>query len=334
LKQETKPEEESAAGTKSKAGEAAKEETPADGKKVQLRIGWWGNAERDKLYYKINDLFMAENPNVEIITSSPGWNDYWVKIATDYASGNAPDIVQFQANQIGEYCPKGVLIPLDPYIDSGVINLDNWNMEFVDTGKYKDKLYMVTIGITAQAMFLNKTWIEELGFEVWDFEKSISWDEFEKLMIDIQKKLPEGTYAGLDFYNNSDLAWIWIRQHSPAGIEWVGKDGKFAPSIETLEGWYALCDRLRKAGAFPPIEWTQEWSARPWQDGAIVSRKVLYRAENANKYKLFTEYAEDDIVIRRVQSDPGALNPNAELLITSAFGISDTSENKDIAAKY
>ena len=96
--------------------------------KEVLRVAWWGNTVRDQLYFAINDLFMAENPDVEIITESPGWGDYWVSMATAYASGSAPDVVQFQSNQIGEYCSKGVLLPLDGYVADGTIDLSDWNM--------------------------------------------------------------------------------------------------------------------------------------------------------------------------------------------------------------
>lgn len=305
----------------------------ADGP-VELRVGWWGNADRDQLYYAINDLYMAENPNVEITTMSPGWNDYWVQIATMYAGGTAPDVVQFQANQIGEYCSKGVLTPLQPYVDSGVIDLNNWNMEFVNTGNYEGELYMITIGMTSQAMYLNETWIEELGYELWDFDQNISWAEFEDWMIELQAHMPEGAYAGMDFYDNSDLAWIFIRQHMPAGTEWVDADGNFAVPVEVLEEWYAMGERLRQAGAFPPLGWFQEWRNKPWQDGVIANRRTVYRAENANKYALFSAYSDDDIAIRRVQTAPDGENPHGELLITSALGISETSDLKDVAADY
>lgn len=122
----------------------AESEAPADGEasadsgeKQTLRVAWWGTTERDKLYYQINDMFMAEHPNVEIVTESPGWNDYWVAQATAYASNSAADVVQFQSNQIGEYCSKGVLTPLDSYVESGAINLEDWNQDLVDTGKYE-----------------------------------------------------------------------------------------------------------------------------------------------------------------------------------------------------
>ena len=304
----------------------------SSGEKTTLRVAWWGSTERDKLYYQINDLFMKEHPDVEIVTESPGWNDYWTAQSTAYASGSAADVVQFQSNQIGEYCSKGVLTPLDDYVESGAIDLTNWNQDLVDTGKYDDKLYMVSLGITAQTIFINETYLNELGMELWPEDEDITWDEFADYLNEVQSKLGDDTYAGMDMYSNNDLVWVWIREHCNGEEEWLYADGKVSPMEETLASWYQYSDDLRKSGAFPSIEWTQEWNSKAWEEGALVNRKVLFMFENANKYKIFQNSMEDKLAIRKVPV--GNDGKHGDLLITSAFGISETSQNKDLAAEY
>lgn len=317
------------------ATEAASEQNQekADtGEKETLRVAWWGTTTRDQLYYQINDLFMAEHPNVEIITESPGWNDYWTAQSTAFASGSAADVVQFQSNQIGEYCSKNVLAPLDDYVASGTINLDNWNEGFVDTGRYNDNLYMVSLGMTAQALYVNETFLNELGMELWPEEEDITWDEFADYLNEVQSKLEADTYAGLDIYTNNDLVWVWIRENCEEGYEWLDKDGNFAPSEETLASWYEYSNNLRKSGAFANVEWTQEWNSKAWEEGPLVNRKVLFYFANANQYKTYQNSMEDTLAIRKVPV--GNNGKHGDLLITSAFAISETSKNKDLAAEY
>lgn len=307
--------------------------TSADsGEKQTLRVAWWGSTERDKIYYKINDLFMAEHPDVEIVTESPGWNDYWVAQSTAYASNSAADVVQFQSNQIGEYCSKGVLSPLEPYVESGAINLEDWNQDLVDTGKYEDQLYMISLGITAQTLYINETFLNELGIELWPADQDITWDEYAQFLQEVQAKLGADTYAGMDIYTNNDLVWVWIRENSTDGQEWLDEDGNFAPSADTLEGWYAFSDDMRKAGVFPSVEWTQEWLSKAWEEGALVNRKVVCMFENANKYKIYQNSMEDKLAIRKVPV--GNNGKHGDLLITSSFGISESSQKKDLAAEY
>jgi ABC-type glycerol-3-phosphate transport system substrate-binding protein len=276
---------------------------------------------------------MKAHPNVEIITESPGWGDYWVKIPAEYASGNAPDVVQFQANQIGEYCSRGVVAPIQPYIDNGTIDLTDWNMGFVDTGRYKGELYMITVGMTAQVMYCNKTLIESVGMKLWDETEDITWDEYEAFLNKLASKLPEGKYAGSDIGQNSDTVWTWVRQQtSTPGIEWVNEKGEFAPTLETMTNWYAFAERLRQSGAFPPVAWSVEDERTPWQEQGLATGKLAIRFENANKYKMLAGACEDELVLRRC---PIASNgKRGTLLITSSFGISETSENKQLAAEY
>ena len=302
--------------------------------KEVLRVAWWGNTNRDKLYFAINDLFMAQNPDVEIVTESPAWADYWVSMATAYASGSAPDVVQFQSNQIGEYCSKDVLLPLDDYVASGTINLADWNKGYAYTGKYQDKLYMISLGLTAQGMLINKTMVEKYGMTVWGENEDITWPEFNAFLTELQSKLPEDTYSCMDFYNNNDLTWVWIRQHSPIGTEWVDAEGKFAPTEAMLTGWYDLANNLRASGAIAKAAWTQEWAARSWQEGPLAMGKVAVFFANANQYKMFQNGIEDDIVLRRVPTNPDGPNAYGDLLITSSFGISKTAKNPDLAARY
>ena len=323
----------SQAETTDEAEAPAEDKAAADsGEKQTLRVAWWGSTERDKIYYQINDMFMAEHPNVEIVTESPGWNDYWVAQSTAYASNSAADVVQFQSNQIGEYCSKGVLTPLQPYVESGAINLEGWNQDLVDTGKYEDQLYMISLGITAQTLYINETFLNELGVELWPADQDITWDEYAQFLQDVQAKLGADTYAGMDIYTNNDLVWVWIRENSTDGQEWLDEDGNFAPSADTLESWYAFSDDMRKAGAFPSVEWTHEWLAKAWEEGALVNRKVVCMFENANKYKIYQNSMEDKLAIRKVPV--GNNGKHGDLLITSAFGISESSKQKDLAAEY
>lgn len=313
--------------------EAAQPEAEASsGDKTVLRVAWWGNSTRDQLYFVINDLFMAEHPDVQIETESPGWGDYWTAQATAYASGSAADVVQFQSNQIGEYCSKGVLTPLDDYVADKTIDLDNWNMDFVSTGNYGDNLYMITLGLTAQALYVNETYLNELGMELWPADQDITWDEFADYLKQVQEKLPDDTYACMDIYTNNDLVWVWIRENSEDGTEWVDADGKFAPSAETLAGWYAYSNDMREAGTTASVEWTQEWNSKAWEEGPLVNRKVLFYFANANQAKTYQNSMDDHLEMRKVPV--GNNGHHGDLLITSSFGISETSDKKDLAAEY
>ena len=89
---------------------------------------------------------------------------------------------------------------------------------------------------------------------------------------------------------------------------------------------------MRKNGITGNIEWTQEWVSKPWEEGPLVNRKVLFYFANANQFKTYQNSMQDQLAIRKV---PVGENGNhGDLLITSAFGISETSSQKELAAEY
>lgn len=301
---------------------------------VTLRVTWWGNTTRDLLYQEINELFMAENPHVTIVTESPGWGDYWTAIATAYASGTAPDVVQFQSAQIGEFAAMGVMHPLQEFIDAGILNVDDFEPGLLSTGVFNDELYMITLGVTAVALYVNQTYLDELGIELWPEDADITWDEFEAFMADVQAELPDGAFALQDYSHNNDVIWAYVRQVTPEGVEWVNADGEFAPSLEAMSEWFDKIYRMRSEGIIPDVALAHEHTQMAWEEGPFPNRQTLFLFANANQIGTHQAGTEDEIVFRRIPTNPDFYNLHGDFLITSSFAISETSENKELAAKY
>ena len=45
-----------------------------------------------------------------------GWDDYWTRLATQVAGGNAPDLIQMDYRYLFEYAGRGAILPLDDYM--------------------------------------------------------------------------------------------------------------------------------------------------------------------------------------------------------------------------
>ena len=90
----------SAANTKAEQGQttAAEKETAktADGgsDQITLRFSWWGGEERLAATLDVIKQFEELNPNVKIEPEYGSSDGYADKLATQLASGTAPDIIQ------------------------------------------------------------------------------------------------------------------------------------------------------------------------------------------------------------------------------------------------
>lgn len=87
------------AGCSSKGSDDSATNNGGDtGKKVTLNtVSMFGGTDPNaKVYQEINQQFMKDNANVTIEDNSQASDEEWkAKVATDFASGNEPDVIQF-----------------------------------------------------------------------------------------------------------------------------------------------------------------------------------------------------------------------------------------------
>lgn len=79
--------------------------------KVELKFLGWGGVDEKKLVDDIIAKYEAENPNVDIQFENPA--DYWPKLQTMIAGGQAPDLFYMGFPEFKEYEKQKVLLNLD-----------------------------------------------------------------------------------------------------------------------------------------------------------------------------------------------------------------------------
>ncbi len=92
-------------------------------------------------------MFQKEHPNIKLVTEYGNFDDHWTKLATQAAGGNLPDIVQQDYSRIAEWVAQDLMLPLDPYVENGTIDLSNVAETQSSGGKVDGKLYAVSLGI-------------------------------------------------------------------------------------------------------------------------------------------------------------------------------------------
>jgi len=59
------------------------------------------------------EVFEAENPDIEIAVSTAPYDNYFTKLQTDYAAGNAADVFELNYENFVTFASRGLLEPLD-----------------------------------------------------------------------------------------------------------------------------------------------------------------------------------------------------------------------------
>ena len=211
--------------------ETTTEADKKSGEKTELTITWWGSQQRAELTQEALSLYEAENPGVTFDGQFLSGADYWNKLATSAAGHTMADVVQMDKAYIKQYVDNGMLVDLQPYVDSGVIDLKNVDKTVQEFGKIGDGLYAVCIGVNSPALLYNKTLLTENGIEIRD---NMTMEEF----LEICRQVNEKTGYKTNLQYNNGTSWLDFFLRSKG--EYLFGDGTIGASKENLTEYFNL----------------------------------------------------------------------------------------------
>jgi len=210
---------------------------------IRLRCFWWGNPDRDKRTRTLLNNY-AKEFNLKISAESLGWGEYWTKLGTQVAGGNAPDLVQMDYRYLFEYARRGTLLVLDK-----LLPLPDFNAHDRDSGKVDGKLYAVSLGSNSKAMVYDVGVLQKVGVKT--FAADLNWDDFGRIAGEISKINP-GKYWGAG--DGSRLEQVFEQWLISGGKSLYTVGGKAGFTPDDVTAWFDLWDKLRKADAIPPAQ--------------------------------------------------------------------------------
>lgn len=209
----------------------------------RLRMTWWGGADRARRTNEAVAAYARRDTSVRIDTDTVGWGDYWTRLATQVAGGNAPDLIQMDYRYIFEYARRGALRPLDEFVPQ-TLAIADFGAANLDSGKVDGKLYGIAMGLNSTAMFFDRTAIEGLGLKVPD--QTTTWAQFAELATEITKKASRRGFFGAQDAGYVEPAFeVWLRQR---GKRLYDDSGKLGYARDDVAEWFDFWDKLRKAG--------------------------------------------------------------------------------------
>jgi multiple sugar transport system substrate-binding protein len=217
--------------------------SPALAQNLRLRAYWWGNPDRDRRTKAMLDAY-AKKSGTQIAAESLSWNDYWTKLATQTAGGNAPDLIQMDYRYLFEYARRGTLLALDR-----LLPLPDFSPQEKDGGKVDGKLYGVNLGSNSKALVYDTVVLAKVGVNAID--PAWTWDDFTRIGTEIGKINPGKFWASGDNSRQETGFEQWLNQQ---GKGLYTAEGKAAFTRDDVAAWFDLWDKFRKAGIIPPPE--------------------------------------------------------------------------------
>lgn len=180
-----------AADTKAEQGQtaAAEKETAktADGgsEQITLRFSWWGGEERLAATLDVIKQFEELNPNIKIEPEYGSSDGYADKLATQLASGTAPDIIQIDPGLMPALVSDETSYFLD--LNTSSFDFSNFDENYYKlriNGFYDGKQLGIPTGISGGAVLVNQGLADQIGI---DFHTQYTWDD----IFDWAKKVRE-----------------------------------------------------------------------------------------------------------------------------------------------
>ncbi|MGG1516556.1 extracellular solute-binding protein [Paenibacillus oryzisoli] len=224
------------------------------GKKVELRMTWWGSSTRHDLTMKALKLFEQKHPEVTIKAEYSGYDGYFDKLSTQVAGGNAPDLIQMDYAFLTDYAKRGALLDLGPYVQSKALKTENHDATMLKAGSVDSKLYAITLGVNALGVVYNANVFKEVGVE--EPKESWTWKEFSDTAVKIAQAKGKGYYGSTDISGTTNIFEMLVRQDGRALFD----GNKLGASAEDFTSWYSMWDELRKNRGITSAEVTAAMS--------------------------------------------------------------------------
>ncbi|MDB5585742.1 MAG: carbohydrate transporter substrate-binding protein [Devosia sp.] len=304
--------------------------------KIDMRIAWWGSDDRHQKTLKIIDLFEAEHPGLTMESQYGGLIGYQDKLSTEFAGGNAPDIMQVSDSR-ESLIKSGRLLELDDYIKSGELNLSDANTSVLETLKVDGKLYSIPWGLASGCYFIDTkvfadSRVEEPGLD-WN------WDGFAEKAKAIAAATPDGVYGAADIWAPAGTRSFYPFEFFLRGR---GKtaytpEGKLNFTADELTEWFTFWDELRKAGVVPPAEITALETG--FETSPIVTGRAAMYPINSSIASSLQALAPNPLKVLSFPSGVGStalsgdkygafINSSMQVYVNAA------SEHKDVAIQF
>ncbi|TDF91991.1 ABC transporter substrate-binding protein [Paenibacillus piri] len=268
----------------------------------EVRVSWYGDANRTKVYNNTFDEIQKKLPNVKIIREFASSGEYWTKLNTQVAGGNAPDLMVFTLDNINDFAKRNQLLDLQPFVDQGVINIKDFNPTIVDSGKVNNKLYSVSQGNSIKASYYNKAMFKKAGVSEPDF--NWTWEDYSKAMIALHDALGKDIWGSEDLGGVSNLLQSFLKQRSK---DLYKEDGSLGFDKKDMIDWLTIWDNLRQKGGIPPADVTAEYAGKNEVEGILAAGKVASTMSSSNRMKLFQDVMKDELGIVRIPTTKGGI---------------------------
>lgn len=298
--------------------------------KTELQMTWWGSQARHDRTIAVIEMYEAANPDIDIVYTFNNFNDYWTRLNTEAAGGNVACLMQQDYAYLGDWAERGLLMPLDGFIEEGVIDATNIDESFLNGGKVGENIYGISLGTNTQSFIIDRAALEEAGLEMpatdW------TWADFEELALAYHEA------TGKWFIGNGlEDVQLWKSLYLGHGMSPFAEDGTAIgyEDDQPIIDFYDMIVRLQDAGAIANREEVLQMTGAGPEQGPVVTGQAASAYQWSNQViAVYTAAGEErDLVLHPLPRPEGGQSENY-LKPSMYFSITEGCEQAEEAAKF
>ena len=310
----------------------AQEVEGAGGRTTAVRWSFWGSEARIKNTQLAIDKFTERTGIIVAAEPAPGTGDHFTKFATQFAGGNAADIIQlggdFSNLNVGMNVGS-VLMPLDQFVQSGVLDISKVDAAAIAAGTVGGKLYALPLAANMPGILYNKSLLERVGAPL--PKVSMTWDEFTAWLTAVRAKLPADVYPFADNSSNTDQSYFfgyWMRQNGTP--MWDGT--KSYVKASDAQKYFDLWAASRAARLIPDAQTAGAYAETNESTSSLVAGKVAACVIWSNQLLGYQNATKDTLDL--IELPNAAATKALWGQMSQMMAINKNSKNGEAAAKF
>ena len=207
-----------------------------------MRLFWFGSPGRAERTMAVSKLFEQANAGVTIL-GEVGGNDYWSKLTTMLAGGNAPDIFQLEPGRFADYAGRDTMLPLDDYLGR-TIRTDRLQEGVLELGTVNGKVAGMPLSTNAFALLYDTEAFKAAGLTPPD--RNTTWDDFAKLCIEMTKAIDKPNVWAMG--NAARYSYAFEPFLLQRGKQLYLENGQIGFDAKDATDWYGYWESLAANG--------------------------------------------------------------------------------------
>lgn len=263
-----------------------------EGKKVEILLGYYSSDSSDAKMKELIEQFEKQHPNITVKTQSAPYGQFYQKLDTQIAAGQAPDVWLSDGVYVMKYAQRGAAKDLTDWIARDLKADEYYGLDF---NKDADGRYWgVPQGIQVGVLFYNKELFDKAGVaypsDEWTWEDLKS--SAAKLTVDAGGKTAEDSgfdaasvnQFGLTFFSITE-GWFSVMKSYGGGTLDEKAENSIINSSENKQAFEWMVDGMQRGIITDPVDLKSfQSNTAVFPSGSAAMRIGIYaRVQAANE---------------------------------------------------